>query len=61
MLINLSTATSGASEALTAGLQNAQGEILGIIAIVVPMVMVVVGAILAIRFGIRFFKSLAKG
>jgi len=59
-MLNLSTAST-ATEAMTAGLQTAQGEILGILTAVVPMVMVIVGSILAIRFGIRFFKGATRG
>jgi uncharacterized membrane-anchored protein len=40
------------------GFQSVVSEIMGIIAIVVPIALGVIGAVIAIRFGIRWFRSL---
>lgn len=38
-----------------------QGDIMDVFAIVVPAVLAVVGVGLAIRIGIKYFKSLSRG
>lgn len=40
---------------------SAQGDIMAMIKLAVPAAMIVVAAILAVKVGIKFFKSVAKG
>lgn len=46
--------------AFTTGLTSLQGDLLGILAAIVPVAIVVAGAILAVRKGFSWFKSIAK-
>jgi len=42
------------------GMTNIQGQLMGIIAVVVPVVLVIAGLILAIRKGLQIFRSLTR-
>lgn len=54
-------ATSNAVvDAVTSGLTTVQGDMLSTFTAVLPGILAVVGAVLVARFGIRFFKGLAK-
>lgn len=61
----LSGATEIAAFDLTtimeAAVNSVKGDILGVLAIVVPAIVVVVGAIVGVRFGIKWLRSLGKG
>lgn len=47
--------------AFTTGIGTVKDDILDFVVIALPVVLVIVGAILAINFGLRFFKKNAKG
>ena len=49
-----------AIEAVTSGLTDVASTMGGAIVAVVPIALGVVGAVIAVKFGIKFFRSLAK-
>lgn len=63
MPVLLSEGATGAADAFTAvvnGLTSAASSMSSMIITVVPIALGVVGTVIAVRFGIRFFKSIAK-
>lgn len=44
-----------------AGVKSVQGDVLSILGIVVPAIVTVVGAVVAVRFGVKWLRSLGKG
>ena len=54
-----SVATQAIS-AVTTGLGDVASNIGGAIVAIVPIALGVVGAVIAVKFGIKFFRSLAK-
>lgn len=38
-----------------------QGDIFGVLALVVPALVAVVGAVVGVRFGVKWLRSLGKG
>ena len=58
------TAAVGAIEtvktAFESGINAAQGSIMDFMATALPVALVVVGAVVAVKFGIKFFRSTAK-
>ena len=51
---------SQAIEAVTSGLTDVASTMGGAIVAVVPIALGIVGAVIAVKFGIKFFRSLAK-
>lgn len=49
------------SQAATTALTEIQGDALNMIASVVPVAIVIMGAVLVVRIGIRTFKSVGNG
>lgn len=45
---------------LTTSMTSVQGDMLGTITSLTPLALVVVGAVMAVKFGVKFFRSLAK-
>jgi len=50
-----------ATAAITTGLTEAASQMTGIIGVAIPIVMGIVGTIIAVRFGIRFFRGNVGG
>lgn len=46
--------------AFTTGLTSLQGDVLGVIAAIIPIALAIAGAVFAVRKGMSWFKSLAK-
>lgn len=46
------------AEVMSTAMTSLVAEIMGVVAVVVPIAMVLVGSIIAIRFGIRFIRGL---
>ena len=46
--------------ALTTGFTAASSSIMDIIGVVLPIALGIVGTIIAVKFGVRFFKGIAK-
>ena len=46
--------------AFTTGLTALQGDILDVIGAIIPIALVIAGAVFAVRKGISWFKSLAR-
>lgn len=46
--------------AFTTGLTTLQGEVLDVIAAIIPIALVIAGAVFAVRKGLSWFKSLAR-
>ncbi len=46
---------------MTNAVNNAQGEMMGILGIAVPVVAGVVVAVVAVKFGLKWIKSIGKG
>lgn len=63
-LLGLVAAEGGSSFNLTEIMQSAitsvQGDVLGVLTIAVPAIVVVVGAVTGVKFGIKWLKSLGK-
>ena len=51
---------TGVAASVATALTSVQGVIMGVLSAVAPVAMVVAGAFLAWKFGMRFFKSIAK-
>lgn len=49
-----------AIDAVTSGLTDVASTMGGAIVAVVPIALGIVGAVIAVKFGIKFFRSLAK-
>ena len=60
MPILLAEAGTDASTAVVNGLTSAASTMSGMITSVVPIALGVVGTAIAVKFGIRFFKNIAK-
>lgn len=60
MPILLAEAGTDASTAVVNGLTSAGSSMSSMIVSVVPIALGVVGTVIAVKFGIRFFKSIAK-
>ena len=64
-LLNLvaegSTSTFNVSEVMQSAINSVQGDLLGVLTIAVPAIAVVVGAVVGVKFGIRWLKSLGRG
>lgn len=54
------TVTSTVSDALVSGLTSVATDMGSFITSVLPVTLGVVGAVIVVRFGIKFFRSLAK-
>lgn len=46
--------------AFESGIGDAQGSIMEFMSVALPVALVVVGAVIAVKFGIKFFKSTTK-
>lgn len=46
--------------AFETGIGDAQGSIMEFMAIALPVALVVVGAVVAVKFGVKFFKNMSK-
>lgn len=55
------TTTTDLNGALTTGLQSASSSIMGTLGSVLPIALGILAAIFGVKYGIRFFKSIAKG
>lgn len=60
MPILLAEAGTDASSAVVNGLTSAGSSMSSMIVSVVPIALGVVGTVVAVKFGIRFFKSIVK-
>ena len=60
MPILLAEAGTDASTAVVNGLTSAGSSMSSMIVSVVPIALGVVGTVIAVKFGVRFFKSIAK-
>lgn len=64
-LLNLvaegATSTFNVSEVMQSAINSVQGDLLGVLTIAVPAIAVVVGAVVGVKFGIRWLKSLGRG
>lgn len=64
-LLNLvaegSTSTFNVSEVMQSAINSVQSDLLGVLTIAVPAIAVVVGAVVGVKFGIRWLKSLGRG
>lgn len=60
MPVLLAEAGTDASAAVVNGLTSAASSMSSMIVSVVPIALGVVGTVIAVKFGIRFFKSIAK-
>lgn len=60
MPVLLSEGAADASTAVVNGLTSAASSMSSMITTVVPIALGVVGTVIAVKFGIRFFKSIAK-
>lgn len=55
------TAAINVKDIMTNAVNSAQGEMMGIIAIAVPAIVVVVVATVAVKFGLKWIRSIGKG
>lgn len=54
-------ATFDVTTIMTDALNTVQGNILSVLAIAVPAVAVVTGAVVAVKFGLKWLKNLGRG
>jgi len=57
----MGTGTTAVTEALTTGFNSIASEISGILLIAIPIAFGVIGLVIAVKFGIRWFKGLVRG
>lgn len=55
------TATANLDTALTSGLQTASSSIMGTLGSVLPIALGILAAVFGVKYGIKFFKQIAKG
>ena len=48
------------ADVMQSAINSVQGDLLGVLAIAVPAIAVVVGAVVGVRFGIKWLKSLGR-
>lgn len=48
------------TDVMQSSVSQVQGDLLGVLTIVVPAIVVVVGAVVGIKFGVKWLKSLGK-
>ena len=46
---------------MKAAVESTQNNVLGVLALVVPAIVLVVGAVVSVKFGIKWLRSLGKG
>ena len=46
--------------AFTSGITSIKGDILALLVVVIPLALVIMGIVMAIRYGKRAFKTLSK-
>lgn len=49
------------ADVMQSAINTVQGDLLGVLSIAVPAVAVVTGAVVGIKFGVKWLKSLGKG
>lgn len=49
------------ADVMQSAINSVQGDLLGVLAIAVPAIAVVVGAVVGVKFGIKWLKSLGRG
>jgi hypothetical protein len=54
------TATADIIDAMEAGLGTAQTNIMGVLGSVLPLIMGIIAIIIAVQFGIKFFRRFVK-
>lgn len=47
--------------AFTSGIASIKGDMISMITIAIPIILAIVGLVMAVKFGIKFFKGTAKG
>lgn len=58
--MDTTTAIDAVKSAFETGINSAQGSIMEFMATALPVALVVVGAVVAVKFGIKFFRNTAK-
>lgn len=61
VLLTSSPVPFDVTEALTDGVATVSGNIYGALGIVVPAAIGIVGAVVAVKFGIKWLRSLGRG
>lgn len=56
----MDTSTVDIANVLETGLQSVQGDVMEIVGVALPIALAIVGVFVAVKLGIRFFKSVAK-
>lgn len=49
------------ADVMQSAINSVQGDLLGVLAIAVPAIAVVTGAVVGVKFGIKWLKSLGRG
>lgn len=60
MILHEGTGIAGLTESLVSGLSDIGDQILSAIGSILPVVLLVVGGVIVISFGIKLFKKFAK-
>lgn len=56
----VSGGTFDLTDVMQSSVNQVQGDLLSVLGIVVPAIVVVVGAVVGIKFGVKWLKSLGK-
>jgi len=55
------TGTFDLTTIMSSAVDSVKADVLGVLAIVVPAIVIVVGAVVGVRFGIKWLRSIGKG
>lgn len=61
MVADEAASTFKVADVMQSAINSVQGDLLGVLAIAVPAITVVTGAVVGIKFGVKWLKSLGKG
>lgn len=61
MLADTAATTTDLQSAFGSAITKVQGDCMGMIGTALPVCLAIVGAVVAITFGVKFFKKSAKG
>lgn len=61
MLLESAQTAFDVTSALTQGVSSIQGSVFEALGVVVPAIVTVTGAVVAIKFGLRWLKKLGRG
>lgn len=61
LVANEAASTFKVTDVMQSAINSVQSDLLGVLAIAVPAIAVVVGAVVGVKFGVKWLKSLGRG